>query len=72
MILSVLLIARIASQRLRLRRRCAQAAVSAALQKLRRPLALQTNDCNLAPALAPALSVNLDGPVCARSTHLAV
>ncbi len=73
MILTILLIARIASRWLRLRRRCARAAGSTALQKRRRPLALQTNDCNLAPALAPAtLPSPLMGPSARAQAILAV
>jgi hypothetical protein len=67
MIQTVLMIARIASQRHRLRRRYAHARAHTPLRTRHRGPALQTNDCNL----APALSVTLDGPVCARSTHLA-
>jgi hypothetical protein len=68
MILSVLLIARIASHRLRLQRRCAPAGPSAALRQFPRTPALQISDCHL----APALSVTPATPACARSTHLAV
>jgi hypothetical protein len=68
MILSVLLIARIASRWLRLQRRCAQARASAALRRLHRAPALQTSDSNL----ATTLSVTSGVPACARSTRLAV
>jgi hypothetical protein len=68
MILSVLLIARIASHWLRLRRRCAQARASTALRRLHRASARQTSDSNL----ATTLSVTPGVPACARSTRLAV
>jgi hypothetical protein len=72
MILSVLLIARIANHWLRLRSRCAQAGASAALRRLPRAPALQTSHGHLAPTLAPTLSVTLGVPACARSTRFAV
>jgi len=72
MIHSVLLIDRIASRWLRLRRHCAQVGASAALKRLRPALALQTSDSNLATTLAPTDSVTPGVPGGARSNQLAV
>ena len=72
MIHSVLLIDRIASRWLRLRRHCAQVGASAALKRLRPALALQTSDSNLAMPFAPTLSVTPGVPDCPRSTRLVV
>ena len=68
MILSVLLIARIASHRLRLRRRYTHARAHTPLRTRHRGPALQTSDCKL----APALSVTRGASACARAIHLTV
>ena len=57
MILSVLLIARIASHSIHLGRRCAPAGQSAAVRWSAQALALLTQDADLATALAPTASV---------------
>jgi hypothetical protein len=67
MILSVLLIARTASHRLRLRKRCAHVEASAALRRFRRALPLQTSDSDLATVLSATPCV----PIYARPPRLA-
>jgi hypothetical protein len=72
MILSVLLIARIASRWLPLRRHCAQATLSDARRRLRPALALQTRGSNLATTLTPTLTITSGVPAGPHSTHHAV
>ena len=70
MIQSVLLIARIASRPIRLRRRCAQARESTAIRRPARVPALLAHDADLATALAPTLSVTRGVPASDRSPRL--
>jgi len=57
--------ARTANCRVRLQRRCAQTGASAALQNLRRALALQENESDLAAVLSSTLSATRWGPTSA-------
>jgi hypothetical protein len=70
MIPSILLIAGIASRRVRLQRPCAQIGTSATPGRLRPDLALQTSDSNPATPLARSFSATPCAPVRARPPHL--